>query len=387
MPFEPKKEKGYNKALFNSRQVCLMPILWRYLLRNYLQVFFLCISGFIAILLLTRLQEIARLASFDSEISAIALFTLCQIPYILPIAIPISGLIASILLLQRLSHTHELTSFRSAGLSLKAISAPLLMAAFILSLANFMIVSEVTPRTRLYSQKLLHQVMTTNPLFLMKKSKLLKLQSSYVDMNMTQVGKEARDVVFAMKNESSDRLTLLTAKKFHVEDDQLIGKNVAIISHLDPKEPDSFDHLIIENQRSMATSAKALSEMMQKNTLNFGYEYLPMNDLIQTAFSKTAKPKTINRMRFELSRRLFFPLITYAFTFMGISLGLQIGRQRKRMGLILAILLAAFTFICSIAAKSFHLSPTKAIICYTIPFPFLFFFSFWFQKRAKEGVE
>jgi lipopolysaccharide export system permease protein len=344
-------------------------------------------SGFIAILLVTRLQEIARLAAFDSDMGSIVLFTLCQIPYILPIAIPISGLIASILLLQRLSHTHELTSFRSAGLSLKVISTPLLLVAFLLSLINFMIVSEVTPRTRLYSQKLLHQVMTTNPLFLMKKSKLLKLQSSYVDMNMTHVGKEARDVIFAMKNDSSDRLTLLTAKKFHVEDNQLIGKNVAIVSHLDSKDPDLFDHLIIENQRSMATSAKALSEMMQKNTFHLGYEYLPMNELIETAFSKTAKPKTIKRMRFELSRRLFFPLITYAFTFMGISLGLQIWRQKKKMGLILAIFLAAFTLICSMAAKSFHLAPTKAILCYVLPFPFILLTSFWFQKRAIEGIE
>lgn len=364
-----------------------MPIIWRYLLRNYLQVFFLCMSGFIAILLVTRLQEIARLAAFDSDMGSIVLFTFCQIPYILPIAIPISGLIASILLLQRLSHTHELTSFRSAGLSLKVISTPLLLVAFLLSLINFMIVSEVTPRTRLYSQKLLHQVMTTNPLFLMKKSKLLKLQSSYVDMNMTHIGKEARDVIFAMKNESSDRLTLLTAKKFHVEDNQLIGKNVAIVSHLDSKDPDLFDHLIIENQRSMATSAKALSEMMQKNTFHLGYEYLPMSELIETAFSKAAKPKTIKRMRFELSRRLFFPLITYAFTFMGISLGLQIGRQKKKMGLILAIFLAAFTLICSMAAKSFHLAPTKAILCYVLPFPFILLTSFWFQKRAIEGIE
>lgn len=364
-----------------------MPILWRFLLRNYLQVFFLCISGFITILLLTRLQEIVSLVSFDSGISTIFLFTFLQIPYILPIAIPISGLIASILLLQRLSHTHELTSFRCAGLSLKKISTPLLTAAFVLALANFMIVSEVTPRTRLYSEKLLHHVMTTSPLFLMKKSKLLKLESSYVDMNMTHAGKEAHDIIFATKNESNDRLTLLTAKKFLVEEGQLVGKNVAIISHMDRKAPDQFDHLIIENQHSMVTSAKALSEMMQKNTFHFGYEHLPMKELIKTAFSQTAKFKTVQRTRYELSRRIFFPLITYGFTFMGISLGLQIGRQKKKIGTILAISLAAFTFVCSIAAKSFHLAPLKSAICYGLPLLLILLTSLWFQRRTLEGIE
>lgn len=89
-----------------------MPILWRYLLKNYFQVFFLCVTGFISILLVTRVQEIARLAALNSQIDIIILFTLCQIPYILPIAIPISGLISAILLVQRLSHTQELSTLR-----------------------------------------------------------------------------------------------------------------------------------------------------------------------------------------------------------------------------------------------------------------------------------
>ena len=111
-----------------------MPFVWRLLLRNYFQVFFLCMSGFISILLVTRVQEIARLAAVNSQIGKIFLFTLFQIPYILPIAIPISGLIAAILLLNRLSHTHELTAFRASGIGVKTLGTPLLMAAFLLSI-------------------------------------------------------------------------------------------------------------------------------------------------------------------------------------------------------------------------------------------------------------
>lgn len=364
-----------------------MPILWRFLMRSYLQVFFLCISGFIAILLLTRLQEIARLATLGSEPSLIFLFALCQIPYILPIAIPISGLIASILLLQRLSHTHELTSFRSSGLSFNQIHTPLLMTAFILSLINFSIVSELTPRSRLYSQKLLHHVMTNSPLFLIKKNKLLKLQNSYVEMDIKQGGTKAENVIFAMKNDSSDRITLLNAKKIYIKEDQLIGQGVAIISHTAPKNPNWTDHLIIENQESMTTPSKAVSEIITKNPLHFGYEYLPIKELIKTAFSQKAKAKTIKRMQFELSRRLFFPLITYAFTFMGLSLGVQISRQRNKSGLILTAILTTLTFICSIAAKSYHLAPVKSITCYLFPLLCIFFFSLRFQKRTIQGIE
>lgn len=363
-----------------------MPHLWRLLLKNYFQVFFLCVMGFISVLLVTRVQEIARLAALNSELGKIFLFTLFQIPYILPIAIPISGLISAILLLQRLSHTQELTAFRASGISVKTLAAPLLLAAFVLSVVNFAIVAEVTPRCRLLSHNLLQNAATINPLFLMKKSKMLKLQDSYVDMKMTHLGKEAKDIFFAVKNESNDRLSLMTAKKFLVEDNLMTGKNVTIISNI-AEEEDQYDSLIIENQDMMSTSATALSGLMKKSTHRIGMEHLPMTTLLKTFSDQEVKAKTVKRAQFEFCRRLFFPLITFAFTLLGFSLGMQIGRGKKKRGLYWAILLSSFTFICSIAAKSFQLTPHKVIFFYALPLPFLFFASYWFQRRILGGVE
>ncbi|MCB1115471.1 MAG: LptF/LptG family permease [Chlamydiia bacterium] len=363
-----------------------MPLLWRYLLRNYFQVFFLCTGGFIAMLLVTRVQEIARLASLNSEFGKIILFTLCQIPYILPIAMPISGLIASILLLQRLSHTHELTAFRASGIGIKTLATPLLIAAVFLSVLNFVIVSEVTPRCRYYSHQLIQNAAMINPLFLIKKSKMLKLQNSFADMKMTHLGKEAKDVVLAVKNESNDRLSLMTAKQFDVDHNLMRGKQVAIISNLATKGH-LFDHLIIENQETMTTSASALSSLMQKKTERLGMEHLSMRTLLKTFSDKNAKAKTVKRAQFELCRRLFFPMITFAFTFLGLSLGMQIGRGRKKKGIYLALLLSSFTLICSIAAKSFHLTPYKVIFFYALPLPLLFLVSYWSQKKVLGGIE
>ena len=363
-----------------------MPLLWRLLLKNYFQVFFLCVLGFISVLLVTRVQEIARLAALNSEMGKIFLFTLFQIPYILPIAIPISGLISAILLLQRLSHTQELTAFRASGVSVKTMGTPLLLAAFVLSMVNFAIVAEVTPRCRHLSHDLIQSAATINPLFLMKKSKMLKLQDSYVDMKMTHLGKEAKDIIFAVKNDSNDRLSLMTAKKFVVEDNLMTGNHVAILSNVAEKE-EGFDSLIIENQEMMTTSATALSGLMKKTTQRLGMEHLPMTTLMKTFSDPDVKPKTVKRAQFEFCRRLFFPLITFAFTLLGFSLGMQIGRGKKKKGLYWAILLSAFSFICSIAAKSFQLFPHKVILFYALPFPILFFASYWFQRRILGGVE
>lgn len=93
-----------------------MPVFWWYLLKNYLKVQILSVFSFIAILLVSRLEEIAQFAALGAKLSYLALFILYQIPYVLPIAIPISCLISAMLLFQRLSHTHELTALRAGGL-------------------------------------------------------------------------------------------------------------------------------------------------------------------------------------------------------------------------------------------------------------------------------
>src|SRR5690606_38884406 len=122
-----------------------MPILWRYALHSYLKVFLLSISTFIAVLLIARFKEIARFTAVTGDFSKTGLFILYQIPSILPIAIPISALITSLSLFQRLSRTHELTALRASGLSLFSLITPLLLCSSLLSILNFSICAEISP--------------------------------------------------------------------------------------------------------------------------------------------------------------------------------------------------------------------------------------------------
>ena len=198
-----------------------MPVLWRYLLRSYFQVYALCVTGFIAILLVMRFQEIAKFACSGAAKSTIFLFAVYQIPFILPFAIPISCLIAAILLFQRLSHTHELTALRASGLGLKVIVYPLMLGGTLLALVNFGMVSELAPRCRGLSKNLIYDMTALNPLFLFQKETLVKLRNSYVDMKVLKSGKYAEDVVFIMKNLSNQRLGIMIAKELSMNGDLL----------------------------------------------------------------------------------------------------------------------------------------------------------------------
>jgi len=130
-----------------------MPILWRYLLRGYFQIFLLCVTAFICVLLVMRLEEIARFASLGAPWTKVLVFAFYQIPYILPLAVPVSCLIACSLLFQKMSHSHELTALRSSGCSLRKIIVPLLFASGLLALFNIVLSCELAPRIRSFFQR------------------------------------------------------------------------------------------------------------------------------------------------------------------------------------------------------------------------------------------
>jgi lipopolysaccharide export system permease protein len=365
-----------------------IPLLWRYLLRNYFQVFALCVSGFIAILLVTRFRDIASFATTGAGWGTVGLFTLYQIPYILPLAIPVSALIAAILLFQALSHTHEMTAFRACGLSLKTITFPLLVAGIFLTLVNFTVVSELGPICKSRAKHLAYEMAMLNPLSLFQKDAPLKIKDIYVDIHKFESGKHAEDVVLVLKNLSNERLGLMTAKELWVEEDSLMGKEVTLISSLDPKKENSFDHLIIENQAFMSTRAANLSELIQNTDLELHYDYLPMRLILaKRLLHKSHSPYGIGKGELEIIRRLSLSLAALSFTVIGLAFGMEISRNRNKSGLIWALSLAALFMVCFIGAKSFRHAHVTAAFLFLLPHPIILLLSARALKKITRGIE
>ena len=76
----------------------MIPILWRYLLTQYIKVLSLATAAFLTILFVTKLKQIAQFATLGNEGGSILFFAANLIPYVLPFTLPISCLISSILL-------------------------------------------------------------------------------------------------------------------------------------------------------------------------------------------------------------------------------------------------------------------------------------------------
>ncbi len=367
-----------------------MPILWRYLLRSFFQVLLLCVCSFIAVLVVLRFHEIARFASSGAPLLKVLFFTMLQIPYILPIAIPVSCLIASILLFQRLSRTNELTALRTCGIGLKPIIFPLLYAGGLMTLFALTISCEIAPQSRSLSKWLVYETASQNPLFLLQKESLVKLKNAHYDMKVLESGKYAEDVLIAVKNNSNQRLTLLVAKELSIKGDLLKGEKVALISSVDPKKGHGFDHLVIENQAVMETEAANLSQFTQSTDWNSSYEYQPLRMILarETISKKhTRFPYMSRSAQLELSRRFSIAFAAFTFTLIGTAFGVQISRNRSKKGIIWAIALSSLYMVCFVAAKSLRHSPSLSSLIFLLPHPLIIFLCFRSLKSIQEGVE
>lgn len=360
-----------------------IPVLWRYVLVDYVRVLLLSVGTFLTVMIVTRFKEIARFTALSGKWGKTAIFTFYQFPLILPIAIPISALIASLLLFQRLSRTHELMAWRACGLSLRSILAPLLFASALFAIANFSMCAEIAPFCRRETKAMLYRETSANPLLLLQRQQLVKVKHAYIHMQLDNDSKSARDVTLIAHNESNKRLALLNARSLFVEGLTLRGRDVAIISHLD-SESEEFDPLIIENQASMSTAAPILSEFLKKHRPPIDANAMPLRALI-VRHDIEGKRLAANAL-IEILRRFSLSLAVFSFTFLGCAFGMENGRTQSLKSIGIALVLTITVLISYLMGKELKLFPALAMCAFLLPHPLIWAASLIRLQRIARGI-
>lgn len=362
----------------------MLPLLWKTLLKRYFQVISLSVLSFVLILLLFRIKDVATFATLSFRLRDVFLFTLYQIPYILPFAISISSLLSSLILTQSLSRTCELTAMRSFGISLGQILSPLLACGLVLSMLVFLIASEVTPHSRFLTQELIYKTTVSNPLILLEKNKRMKLADAIVEMECEEKGVAAKDFLFAMKDPKSNRITLVLSKKLKIRQGLLRARDVTVLAHLPTTEKQ--DHLLIENAELETTKAQRFAEKLQGSGWNLKAEHLPLKWMLINGKLAT-KLKDKQRTLVELARRLSLSLSAFTMTAVGAVFGIEVGREKKKRGIIFATFFAAFILFSFISAKSFQYSGMKSSLCHFLPQVLTLIFCLTHLQRTMRGAE
>ena len=377
-----------------------MPVLWRYLIWNYLKVFFLSIASFIAILLTLRLGEIASFTTLGPDSIHIFWFILQQIPYVLPIAFPISALIASLLLFQELSNTHEITALRSSGYSLQAIFTPIITLALMLSLLNFYIISEVSTKAHLNTSNLKNQLRSVNPLLLLNNKFIMNLKGLYFDtLGHSCSGEFAEEIILLVPANKHERLSLIVSKKINVEKESFSGRFITILSSKKNKKNNEQEHLLIENMASCTSSLNDFSLVFAKKSPSINNDQLNFRELLirkhnlyqemETTEKEKLKQITYkyNEALSEIIRRLSAAFSVFTFSLLGCAYGLHISRTNSHTGIFFVLLLASLYLVCFLVGKSFGKNLIATGALYIIPHFIICLASFKTLKKISHGIE
>lgn len=371
-----------------------MVTIWRYLIGSYLKTFFISIIAFIALVLVSRLEEIAYFISLKAPVITVLLFISYQIPYILPIAGGITCLFAAFTLFYRLSATQELTTLRFSGLSLSFIVIPLLILGALFSCASFYLISECATTSHLKTRKMVYDLTYINPLLILSHANIPKLKTTYIQMTATHQG--GKNLFIAFFNKSTNCINYILAKNIEIEEEKLIGKNLSFILS-SPKN----NALIIENQDCIKSSAKDFASLM---TSSKGWKIA--NDHLNLRLLRLSKQeykqakkasilpedekeyrKKIQKCDAELMRRISLALAPFTFTFMGIALGMHISRHQSKKRIILTTFLTISALISFCIAKGmshlFYLTTTL----FFLPHIIIILISWHALYRIRRGIE
>ncbi len=123
-----------------------MKILDKYLLKTFLSTFF---TVFIILFFIFILQSIwlfiAELAGKDLDLGMVVKFLLFAMPRIIPLVLPLSVLLASIMTFGNLAENYEFAAMKSAGISLQRTMKSLIIFISILSFVAFLFANNVIP--------------------------------------------------------------------------------------------------------------------------------------------------------------------------------------------------------------------------------------------------
>ena len=123
-----------------------MKILDKYLLKTFLSTFAMVfVILFFIFILQTVWLFIAELAGKDLDLPLVLKFLLFAMPRIIPLVLPLSVLLASIMTFGNLAENYEFAAMKSAGISLQRAMKSLIIFISLLSIVAFLFANNVIP--------------------------------------------------------------------------------------------------------------------------------------------------------------------------------------------------------------------------------------------------
>ena len=306
--------------------------------------------GFLMLFILGR--GLIQMADFifnkSVDVILVMKLLLYSLPFMLIFIIPMSVLIASLLMFRRLSTDNEILAIRASGISLGKVTAPLFALVFILSLLTLILSDKLASQTHYNYRVLLTKIGLENPAAALEEGTFIKKFKNFVifiyeiDKNklkgiriyQPQEGRAARTIV-AQKGEliSIPEQGVIKLKLVHGTSDEP-----------DPKDPTKLYKLNFKTYDLPLN----ISEIKDSGTLGKKPKDMTIREL-EAEIDRLGEEgiKATYALTTEIHNKIAMALSCLTFLLVGIPLGITIKRSDKSMsfGLGLVVLTAYWTLL------------------------------------------
>ncbi|MCK5533949.1 LptF/LptG family permease [bacterium] len=292
------------------------------------------------VLLLDKFVDLANLIlSKGVNIFLVLRLFLYLIPSLLYLTIPMGFLMGSLLTFGKLSADNEIIAMRSSGLSLYHIISPILLLSLTVSLLLVFYNNNYAPRLQFSFKKLYYEIIYKAPLLKFDEHTFTNVQNYQIYIEKINKKKnELKGIVIYRKEKKSDLPTLIIAQSGSLLNPQkevfTLKLKDGSIQKKDSKNPDKYGQLFFQNYEIPLNFSKTKDFSLNKSVLEMDSREL--KEKIKT-LKKDNAPTSSLEVWYYIRWAIAFT--SFAFTLIGIPLGIKAHRGKKSFGFGLSLIL------------------------------------------------
>lgn len=326
-------------------------ILDEYVIRQFLSVLALVLSGFVMLMLVfTFFELLGDIIRNQTPFIVVGEYLLNLTPSMIYIITPLSVLIAVLVVFGGLNRTNELTAMKATGTSLYRIIVPVLVIASVLSVSLFLFDEAYLPAAN-RKQEALHNIIKGRPA-----QTYLRPDRKWM-FGTQQTGQPGRIFYYEFFDPDNDRFANITVFEFDPATFSLSRRIFAAGAHWDPQ----IHRWIFEHgwQRSFNGDQVTTFQTFEVSTFPeiveqpqyFKKETRPSQEMSFNELQRYIRDLRQSgldtmRLRVQLNRKLAYPLITLVMAILAIPFALSMGKRGSLTGIGIAIGMAiAYMFV------------------------------------------
>lgn len=323
----------------------------KYILKQVIEMFLMGVFVFTAIIFAsdTFITLIKQISMYGIPFKVALIMIILNLPSVFVLTIPMGVLLSTVMTLNKLSLSSEITVMRSCGIGLNRIARPIFIFAILMSLFSFFINETIVPAATKQSKDLALWAFGQKNIPNGKQNFVFKEAGPNGLRRLFYVGHCSDNVLYnitVLDMAKKDTMQVLQAKQGGTSPDGWEFNKGAIYTI--SERGDILNTTFFEH--SIAQFGIDLSRELNKNIAK-EQNFLQLVKYL--AADSSLDKEQLNELRIDLYDKIALPITTIVFVLVGVPLAITPPRVRYNRGFLFSILIIFFYYLIRALSMSF----------------------------------